>query len=432
VTVPQEKATEAQNMGELLDSFEPVKPLKRGDIVDGVVMRANTDGLLVNVGQKAEGQVPVNEMRTVDREGEGPLQIGDEVIAMVMKGESGENPALLSIDRAVGERGWKLLQNAMESGEIVEGVILGFNRGGAIVETLGVQGFVPISQMVSVSREAFRRAVEPQERPEEEPDEPKDESSVEESPEAEASPENEAGPDDGEAPEAPQDADAEVEDKAEDETKPEGPEGVGVKLRLKVLEVNRGRNRAILSERQTVQEQREEQKARLIQELTEGEVRRGRVTGISSFGAFVDLGGADGLIHISELSWTPANTPEDIVKMGEELDVQVLRVDAENKKIALSLKRLHPEPWETIDEKFQVGDIVDATVTKLTDFGAFARVDGSVEGLIHISELTERMIQHPREVVGEGDTVRLKILRIEPERRRLGLSLRQAEEEEGY
>ena len=171
----------------------------------------------------------------------------------------------------------------------------------------------------------------------------------------------------------------------------------------------------------------------MIQELTVGETRHGKVTGISSFGAFVDLGGADGLVHISELSWDSVNTPEDVVQVGDELDVYVLRVDAENKKIALSLRRLQPEPWETINERYQVGDIVEATVTKLTNFGAFARVEGSVEGLIHISELTSRMITHPREVVGEGDTIRLKILRIEPERRRLGLSLKEAqEEEEGF
>ena len=203
-------------------------------------------------------------------------------------------------------------------------------------------------------------------------------------------------------------------------------------LSLKVLEVNRGRNRAILSERQALQLLRDERKARLIEELSVGEVRRGRVTGISTFGAFVDLGGADGLVHISELSWGTVRSAEEVVSVGDEVDVYVLRIDAENRKIALSLKRLQPEPWETITERYQPGDIVDATVTKLTDFGAFARVEGSVEGLIHISELASRVINHPREVVGEGDKVRLKILRIEPERRRLGLSLRQAEEEEGY
>jgi small subunit ribosomal protein S1 len=201
---------------------------------------------------------------------------------------------------------------------------------------------------------------------------------------------------------------------------------------MKVLEVNRGRNRAIFSERQAVQEIRDEKKAKLIEELTEGETRMGKVTGISSFGAFVDLGGADGLIHISELSWNLVNSPDEIVSVGQELEVFVLRVDAENKKIALSLRRLQPEPWEAINERHTVGDIVSATITKLTNFGAFARVEDSVEGLIHISELSVRMITHPREVVGEGDDVKVKILRIEPERRRLGLSLKQAEEEEEY
>jgi small subunit ribosomal protein S1 len=216
---------------------------------------------------------------------------------------------------------------------------------------------------------------------------------------------------------------------------PESPEppqedvntDIGRVLDLKVLEVNRSRNRAIFSERQFVEEVRNERKARLIEELREGEVRRGRVTGISSFGAFVDMGGADGLVHISEMSWGQVDRPEQVVSVGEELDVYVLRVDPENKKIALSLKRLQPEPWETIHEKLAVNDVVDATITKLTNFGAFARVEDSVEGLVHISELTDRVVQHPREVVREGDTVKLKVLRIEPERRRLGLSLKQAE-----
>jgi len=177
-----------------------------------------------------------------------------------------------------------------------------------------------------------------------------------------------------------------------------------------------------------MEQQRDERKAKLIEELSVGEVRRGKVTGISSFGAFVDLGGADGLVHISELSWKPVNTPNEIVSVGQEVDVYVLKVDAENRKIALSIRRLQPEPWETLNERHEVGDMVDATVTKLTNFGAIARVEDSVEGLIHISELSDRVVNHPREVVREGDEVRLRILRIEPERRRLGLSLKQADE----
>ena len=385
-----EDASGIEDMGQLLDSVELMKPLRRGDVVEGVVMRSDGEGILVNIGHKAEGLVPPGEMRTLTRGGGERIEVGDEIVALVVSGESSEGTAILSIDRAVGEKGWRVLEKALESGEIVDGKILGFNRGGAIVEAEGVDGFVPMSQLVTVSRNVILEAREPK---------------------------------------PPADSTEEPVEKR-DRDQANGSSEVGKVLHLKVLEVNRSRNRAILSERQAMQEAREERKVRLIQELSEGEVRRGKVTGISSFGAFVDLGGADGLIHISEISWDTVSSPDQVLKVGDEIDVYVLRVDAVNKKIALSLKRLQQEPWETINERFQVGDVVDATVTKLTDFGAFARVEGSVEGLIHISELASRMIRHPKEVIQEGDAVRLKILRIEPERRRLGLSLRQAEEEE--
>ena len=417
-------------MGELLDSMESMKPLRRGDVIEGLVMRADPDGILVNIGHKAEGIVPPGEMRTLGPEGLEKLQVGDEVIALVVRGETSEGAAVLSIDKAVGEIGWRTLDKARESGEHLEGRILGFNRGGAIVEVEGVQGFVPMSQLVSVSRDNIREArrAESSEAPAEEQPVAEEQPTVaEEQPAAEEQPTAE-----GESGTEPDQPSADAEAPSAPDSGPPPSDDIGKVLSLKVLEVNRGRNRAILSERQALQLLRDERKARLIEELSVGEVRRGRVTGISTFGAFVDLGGADGLVHISELSWGTVRSAEEVVSVGDEVDVYVLRIDAENRKIALSLKRLQPEPWETINERYQPGDIVDATVTKLTDFGAFARVEGSVEGLIHISELASRVINHPREVVGEGDKVRLKILRIEPERRRLGLSLRQAEEEEGY
>ena len=417
-------------MGELLDSMESMKPLRRGDVIEGLVMRADPDGILVNIGHKAEGIVPPGEMRTLGPEGLEKLQVGDEVIALVVRGETSEGAAVLSIDKAVGEIGWRTLDKARESGEHLEGRILGFNRGGAIVEVEGVQGFVPMSQLVSVSRDNIREArrAESSEAPaEEQPAAEEQPTAAEEQPVAEEQPTAE-----GESGTEPDQPSADAEAPSAPDSGPPPSDDIGKVLSLKVLEVNRGRNRAILSERQALQLLRDERKARLIEELSVGEVRRGRVTGISTFGAFVDLGGADGLVHISELSWGTVRSAEEVVSVGDEVDVYVLRIDAENRKIALSLKRLQPEPWETITERYQPGDIVDATVTKLTDFGAFARVEGSVEGLIHISELASRVINHPREVVGEGDKVRLKILRIEPERRRLGLSLRQAEEEEGY
>ena len=380
-----EQVAAEEDMGQLLDQMMgEIKNVRRGDVVEGVVMRADTsDGLYVNIGQKAEAHVPTNELRTIDNTDIEGL-VGGSIIAMVVRPESGDNPAILSVDRAIGEQGWRYLEKAMEAGEVIEGNIAGFNRGGSIVEVEGVQGFVPMSQLVSVPRERFRIYQEGGDGLSEEETE-----GIQEAQTAE----------------------------------------MGRQIQMKVLEVNRSRNRAIFSERQAVQESRDARKAKLIEELEEGQTRSGTVTGISSFGAFVDIGGADGLIHISELSWSMVNSPEEIVTVGQEVDVYVLRVDAENMKIALSLRRLQPEPWETIHERHNIGDVVNATVTKLTNFGAFARVEDSIEGLIHISELSARMINHPREVVREGEQVEVKILRIEPERRRLGLSLKQASEE---
>ena len=389
-------------MEELLDSIEPMKPLVRGDVVEGVVMRADQEGILVNVGHKAEGIIPPGEMRSLSRDDAEMPNVGDDIVAYVIRGESAEGAAILSLDKAIGERGWMNLQKALESGENLTGRIVGFNRGGCIVDVVSIQGFVPMSQLMSVSRNELRR--------------------IREASESRTSAE---GSQEGEG------QDAEAQESTEPTESPE-ERYIGNEIEVKVLELNRSRNRAILSERQAVQGQREARKAKLIGELIVGERRHGTVSGISSFGAFVDLGGADGLVHISELSWTPVRSPEDVVKVGQEVDVQVLSVDPVTNRIALSIKRLQPEPWETIHEHINVGDIVEATVTKLADFGAFARVEGSVEGLIHISELAPRMIQHPREVVREGDEVRLKVLRIEPDRRRLGLSLVQAEQEEYY
>ena len=387
MTSPHSEDSSVQDMGELLDSVEELQPLRRGNIVEGIVMEAapGADGIFLNVGHKAEGHVPANEMKTLSEEEIADLKVGDSVLAMVIKTETYEGSAILSIDRAAGEIGWKTLQKALESGERISGKIVEFNRGGAIVAAEGVRGFVPMSQLVTTPKDKARGAAKP-----------------------------------------------DSDDQGAAESQQQELPGVGRTIELKVLELNRTRNRAILSERQAVQELRNERKAKLIGELREGEVRRGRVTGISAFGAFVDLGGADGLIHISELSWSTVTSPKDIVNIGQELDVIVHRVDAEEKKIALSLKRLQPEPWATINERYRVGDIVDSTITKLTDFGAFARIEDTIEGLVHVSELTTRRINHPREVVREGDAVRLKIVRIEPERRRLGLSLKRAEEEEGF
>ncbi len=197
-------------------------------------------------------------------------------------------------------------------------------------------------------------------------------------------------------------------------------------LRLKVIELNRRRNRVILSERGALQEWRTPQKERLLSELEEGEVRKGRISSIRSFGVFVDLGGADGLVHLSEISWDRTKAPEELFNIGDEVDVYVMKVDSEKKKIALSIRRAQPAHWDGIVDRYQVGEVVPGIVTKLATFGAFARIEGPVEGLIHVSELVDRRINHSQEAVREGDILPLRIIRIERDRHRLGLSLKQA------
>lgn len=366
----EEASTEPEEL-DLVFQYLPKEGLRRGDIIDGIVLDSARDGLLVDIQQKSEGWVPIRETRLLtDEEGEDALpKIGDEVILYVSRPEGPEGYPLLSIDRARGEHGWRDLEKAREAEETVKGRIIGSNRGGAVIQVKGVQGFVPLSQLVGPARDLY------------------------------------------------------VGDGA-----PPKPGFIGMEIDCKILELNRRRNRAIFSERAALEAINHMQKMRLVQELEEGDIRRGRVAGISSFGAFIDLGGADGLVHISEMSWSSVNRPDDVVKLGEDLDVLVLKVDRETLKIALSMKRLMPEPWENIENQLSVGQVVEGKVTKLAHFGAFARVGEGIEGLVHISELTNRHIKSPAEVVKEGDVKNFRVIRIEPERRRLGLSLKQVED----
>ena len=332
-------------------------------------MRVDQEGILVNVGGKSEGIIPTREARSLTPDALAALEVGAPLIAYVLRTEGEEGTALLSLDRARSEQGWVILEKAMESGELVEGVIIEHNRGGAVVLVEGVQAFVPLSHLLPATRDQRQQS--------------------------------EAG----------------------------GTVSPGEPQEYKVLEVDRRRRRAILSERLAWQSAREAQKARLLQELEEGETRTGKVSGISKFGVFVDLGGADGLIHTSELAWQPVADPEQIVKVGEDVTVLVLKVDQERQRISLSLRRLNPEPWDWVTENFQAGQIVNGTITRLTTFGAFAQIEEGIEGLIHISELSTRHIEHPREAVREGEELELKILNVDPERHRLALSRRRALEE---
>ena len=355
-------------MAELLEESLPLRGLRRGEVVEGQVMRFDSDGILVSIGHKSEGVVPPREMRTLPPDLVERYAPGSAILVHVLDTAGSEGQAILSFDRARSESTWFALEQKVDTGEVVTGTFVGHNRGGAIVDVDGVQAFVPMSQVI----------LEPGADPEE------------------ALRQRE-----------------------------------GQQAQLKVLEVNRRRNRAVLSERAALREQRDGLKEKLLESLQEGDVRTGIVTGISGFGAFVDIGGADGLIHISELSWAPVATVEEVVSVGQEVEVYVLRVARDTKRIALSLRRLTPTPWQNAVERFSLGQIVSGTITKLMEFGAFARVEDTIEGLIHVSELTERRIQHPKEVVQVGDTLTLRIVSMDLGRQRMGLSLKQVEEYEG-
>jgi len=363
-------AEEPQDMGALLEGEDlGYRDLRRGEVIEGLVMGTDRDGILVNVGSKSEGVIPPHEMRSLGPEPATRLNVGERVLVYILQPETPEGQILLSLDRARGEKGWRVLQQRFEEGESFDAQVSGYNKGGLLVNVEGVHAFVPLSQVVGVRPERV---------------------------------------DNGESALA---------------------QMVGKTLHLKVIEINRRRNRVILSERAALQEWRSQQKERLLSELHEGDIRRGKISSIRSFGVFVDLGGADGLAHLSELSWERNKAPEELFKVGDEIDVYIMKVDQETKKIALSLRRARPELWEEIVDKYHVGQVVPGVITKLVTFGAFARIEGPVEGLIHVSELVDRRITHPKEVVKEGDIVPLKVLRVERDRHRLGLSLRRARDE---
>lgn len=369
-----EGVTTPEGMEDLLEAHgHGYRTLKRGDIVEGVVVRIDRDEVLVDIGSKSEGAIPAHEMRDAHGNATETLHVGEAILVYVLQPENQDGHVVLSLNRAQAERGWRFAQRQFEESQIIEAEIIEYNKGGLIANVEGVRGFVPLSQIVDL------RSV--------------------------------SG------------ADESVEERLKAMK--------GKRVFLKVIELNRRRNRLILSERAALQERRAIQKDRLLAELKEGDVRRGRVSSLCDFGAFIDLGGADGLVHLSELSWGQVAHPSQLLKVGQEVEAVVVGVDRDNKKIALSLKRLQPEPWTGVAERYQVGQIVTARITKLASFGAFARIEDGVEGLIHISELSDERIAHPKSVVKEGDEVQLRIIRIDAARHRLGLSLRQAKEE-GY
>ena len=354
---------DVSTMADLSEQDLSPRRYQRGEIVEGEVVRVDDDGIVVSIGLKTEGIVPPHEMRTLTHEEKDALNPGDSVMVTVRGGRGPGDMALLSLDQAKEEQGWlELLQHSKE-GSTITARVVEQNRGGVVVNFQGIRGFVPFSQLAPVPSESREQAI---------------------------------------------------------------ADRMGQEYPFHILEIDQGRERLVLSERAIWQKQQEEERDKFLAELEEGTLVTGKVTSLRGFGAFVNLGKAEGLVHISELSWTRIKGPEEVVSVGQELEVQILKVDSESKRISLSLKRTLPEPWETVPERYNVGDIVDGTVTRLADFGAFVRLEDWVEGLVHISELSPRQVKNPSECVYVNQQVRVMILDIDPTKRRISLSYKKA------
>ncbi len=358
-------------MQSLLDGDSGLSMPGRGEIRDGVIARVTPSEILVDVGAKSEGVIAGKELEAIDDATRKSLTIGDTIPVYVVDPEDRNGNIVLSLVRAREERDWQLAEQLMASQEVYNGQVAGYNKGGLIVKIGNLRGFIPASQ-VSQQR---RRRVEGVEAPEQ-----------------------------------------------------KWGKMIGESAMVKVIEVDRSRNRLILSERAASKESREAQKEKLLSEIRPGDVRKGHVISLADFGAFVDIGGADGLVHLSEISWKRVQHPSEVLKVGQDVEVEVLNVDRDRKRIGLSIKRREADPWTLLKDKYKSGQLVSGTITKLTKFGAFAKIEGEddVEGLIHVSELADTRIDHPKSAVSEGQKVTLRVLKVDPDKRRIGLSLKRA------
>lgn len=347
-------------------NFDVPKP---GDMRTGTIASISDDEILVSIGAKSEGIIPSREVQLLSAEERAALHVGQEIQVYVVSPEGNRGTMQLSYTRSKEDDDWSQAEGLMNSKESHEGKVEGFNKGGLIVSVGRLRGFVPASQISQARRARYK----------------------------------------GETPEQ------------------RWGEMTGETLVGRVIEVDRERRRLILSERAASQESREALKERLLTEISVGDIRKGHVTSLADFGAFVNINGADGLVHLSELSWERVDHPSKLLKVGDEVEVKVINIDQERRRIGLSMRQLQQDPWEDHMSTYKVGQLVEGTITRLVKFGAFAKLDEHVEGLIHISELSEDRIEHPKEVVSEGDKVNLRVIKIEPDKRRIGLSLRKVD-----
>ncbi len=359
-----------QTMESLLNEQELNVDLPQsGEIRSGMIASISHSQILVSIGAKSEGVISGRDLDQLSAEERDALKVGQEVHVYVVNPEDDNGNVVLSFKRAQEQLSWENADKLLETNSNIESKITGFNKGGLIVAVEGLRGFVPSSQ-VSALRRTQTTGDTPEQR---------------------------------------------------------WQKMVGQPITVRVVEVDRERRRLILSERAASTESRQSLKERVLDELEQGQVYTGRVTSLANFGAFINVNGADGLVHLSELSWDHIEHPKEVLEVGQEIKVKVINVDREKKRIGLSVRALQEDPWRSRVQKYSVGQLVEGMITRLTKFGAFARLDGDIEGLIHISEIAEHRIEHPKEVLKEGETKSLRVIRIDADQHRIGLSLRKVD-----
>ena len=336
------------------------KRIAHGDIIDGVVVRVDPDEVLVDVGSKSEGVISSRELGTREA-GTPDLHAGDHIKVFVLQPENEDGNVVLSLRRARAESVWVKAQEQQATGEMMDAEVREQNKGGLIVNILGLRGFLPTSQ-VSRSHSSNLQAL------------------------------------------------------------------VGQRIGVKILEVNRKRNRLIVSQKAAFDEDRARQRGELFDKLKIGDEIEGKVSGLTTYGAFVNLGAADGLIHISELSWDRVANVADVLQVGQDVRVKVIKLDPDTSRISLSLRQLGQDPWDHIEKRFPPGAIVEGEVTKIKKYGAFLQIGDGIEGLLHISELAWEHVEHTEDVVQVGQHLRVRVLQADRSRRRISLSLKQVED----
>ncbi|MFZ5858577.1 MAG: 30S ribosomal protein S1 [Chloroflexota bacterium] len=358
-----------QSMETLLQESSGVELPQPGEIRRGMIASIGPNQILVSIGAKSEGVIAGRELESLSAEERAALQVGQEVPVYVINAEDENGNVVLSFKRAQEQMTWENVERMLSEEEVIESKITGFNKGGLIVAVGGLRGFVPASQ-ISMARRAVAVGETPEQR---------------------------------------------------------WGKMVGEPISVRIVEVDRERRRLILSERAANTESRQSIKERVISELEIGKTYTGRVTSLAEFGAFVNVNGADGLVHLSEISWEHVLHPSEVLEVGQEVKVRVINIDRDKKRIGLSIRQLQEDPWQSKVDKFSVGQLVEGVITRLTKFGAFARLEGDLEGLIHISEISDHRIEHPKEVLHDGDVKTLRIIRIDTDQHRIGLSLRKVD-----